>query len=112
LITEVVKVDAKGRITIPAYIRLLLNIDDNGKILLKVDEDRGVITLRVFQENWIKCHGKLNKQELAKILNEVKVIALKCLSSENKFNEYRCDLVIDGKSSSEELLGNLNCFGD
>jgi AbrB family looped-hinge helix DNA binding protein len=112
VISEVVKVDAKGRITIPAYVRLLLNIDNGGRVLMNVDEDKGVIMLKVFQENWTRCWGVLTKRELVKLFNEAKVIASRCFVLEGKHDEYRCDMVIEGKEVLGEVLGKLNCFSD
>lgn len=110
MITEVVKVDAKGRITIPAYVRLLLNVDEGSKIVLNVDEDKGVMVMRTFREDWVRCEGVISKQELVKILNEVKVIVIKCFDS--GLDEYRCDIVLEVKDSLKKVLGNLRCFND
>lgn len=112
--TEIVKVDAKGRITIPAYVRLLLNVDEGSRIVLNVDEDRGVLMLKVFRENWVKCEGVVNKSELVKILNNLKVISVKCFNLENEVNEYRCDMVLElEKIKNKHLDGipeGLNCY--
>ncbi|MCC6055071.1 MAG: AbrB/MazE/SpoVT family DNA-binding domain-containing protein, partial [Desulfurococcaceae archaeon] len=43
--SDVVKIDSKGRITIPSAIRLLLNMEEGDKMVLLFDEDELKIEL-------------------------------------------------------------------
>jgi len=113
LIAEVVKVDAKGRITIPAYVRLLLNVDEGSKVLMHVDEERGVITLRSFQEKWVRCRGTLDRNELAALISRFKIVSLRCVNEAPGADDiYRCDLILESPSDIIEQSKNIYCFKD
>lgn len=109
---EVVKVDGKGRITIPSYVRLLLNVDEGSKVLMSVDEVRGTITLRVFQKGWVRCFDTLNRDELAELILKATVISFKCTSNAPNGESYECDMVIDSGSSHRDILKRINCFNE
>lgn len=112
MITEIVKVDAKGRITIPAYIRLLLNVDEGGKVLMSIDEEKGIIVLRAFQDQWMRCTGILSRNDLLTLMTNTKIVSIKCASDIDNIDMYKCDIVVAGDVRTHKLFEKLSCYRD
>uniref|UniRef100_A0A7C4NM58 AbrB/MazE/SpoVT family DNA-binding domain-containing protein n=1 Tax=Ignisphaera aggregans TaxID=334771 RepID=A0A7C4NM58_9CREN len=110
--TEVIKVDAKGRITIPAYVRLLFDVDEGSKILMSVDEEKGAIILRTFHEKWVRCTGTMGKEELIDIISKSNVISIKCVSDIANIGIYRCDLIAEIVEGMNEVHRGLQCLDE
>ncbi|MEM1644368.1 MAG: AbrB/MazE/SpoVT family DNA-binding domain-containing protein [Ignisphaera sp.] len=108
--TEVIKVDAKGRITIPAYVRLLLDVNEGSKVLMSVDEEKGAIILRAFHEKWIKCTGTMSKDELIDIISKLRIVNIKCVSDISDIDVYRCDIIVESSRNIDRIFKGLQCF--
>jgi AbrB family looped-hinge helix DNA binding protein len=95
--TEIVKVDAKGRVTIPSSVRLLLGIEEGDQLLLIVDEEHHTIKLQVFKNNNIvTCKIIANTKSINRILSSFisKIINFSCLCIDKTCEAYRCKLVV------------------
>lgn len=110
--TEIIRVDAKGRITIPAYVRLLLDVDEGSKVLMSVDEEKGSIIIRTFHEKWVRCTGTIGKEELIGIIRESNVISIKCVSDIANAGIYRCDLIVESMEGMNKGLKGLQCLDE
>ncbi|ADM27000.1 transcriptional regulator, AbrB family [Ignisphaera aggregans DSM 17230] len=111
MIMETVKVDSKGRITIPASIRLLLDINDGDTILLSIDEDNYRIELKIFKNNTLYlCKGQLDRQTLLEMLEKLKVVSLKCRCIDDECQQYRCESYIDTTQRNNLDIDGMNCF--
>lgn len=108
--TEVVKIDAKGRITIPSYIRLLLNVDEGGKILMHVDEIRGMIMIRTFREEWARCKGILAKNDVVELMSRANIISINCVNEFSNREQFRCEIIAEGDSIPRDIAENIMCF--
>lgn len=108
--TEIVKIDAKGRITIPSHIRLLLNFDEGRRIFMNVDEAKGIIILRAFNKKWFQCDGVLMKDQLIEIMAKAKIISIKCVNEIDNDNMYKCNIVLEYDKSLDKTLANIHCF--
>lgn len=107
--TEIVRIDAKGRITIPSYIRLLLDLNEGSEILMDIDEDKGMIVLRAFRKEWIKCSGVLRKDDLIEIVMKTRVINIKCISNLDDGDVYKCNIVLESNGIPSNLIKNMHC---
>ncbi len=111
MIMETVKVDSKGRITIPASIRLLLDINDGDTILLSVDEDSYRIELKIFKNNTLYlCKGQLDRQILLEMLKKLKIVSLKCRCIDDECQQYKCETYIDMIQKDNLNISGMNCF--
>jgi len=111
MIMETVKVDSKGRITIPASIRLLLDINDGDTILLSIDENNYRIELKIFKNNTLYlCKGQLDRQLLLEMLKKLKVISLKCRCIDDECQQYKCETYIDVIQKDNLDISGMNCF--
>ncbi len=101
---ENVKIDSKGRITIPAYIRLALGIESGDKLLLIAYPDRGSIEIRKIYEDAFSCSGTIGINDFIALLrtlstNNIKIYAITCTVSGDG-EEYRCSLVVSSDISA------------
>lgn len=111
MITEIVKIDSKGRITIPASIRLLLDINDGDIVLLSTDEDSYRIELKIFKNNTLYlCRGQFDRQLLLEVLKKLRVISLRCKCIDNDCQQYKCETYIDAVQKDNLDISNINCF--
>lgn len=112
MFAEVIKVDAKGRITIPAYVRILLDVNEGSKVLMSVDEEKGTIILRAFSEKWIRCTGTMSKDELIDIIGKSKIVNIKCISDTTNIDVYRCDIIVESRGDIGKAFKGLQCFNE
>lgn len=110
--TEVLKIDSKGRITIPSYVRLLLDVEEGGKILMQIDEVRGLIVLRAFHKNWSRCRGLIARHALFELLSRARVVSVSCIADLTNSDLYRCDIIVEGKEGMETALKDMRCVND
>lgn len=77
---EIVKVDSKGRITIPATLRLVLGIEEGSKLLLVADPDNMKIEIKVVPQNIVFEKRVINENELINFLSKhiAMLYALSC----------------------------------
>lgn len=77
---EIVKVDSKGRITIPATLRLVLGIEEGSKLLLVADPDSMKIEIKVVPQNVVIEKRVINENELVEFLSKhiTMLYALSC----------------------------------
>ena len=97
--TEIVKVDAKGRVTIPSSVRLLLGIEEGDQLLLIVDEEHHTIKLQTFKNGSIViCKMMINAKSINEIFSSLanKIISFSCLCIDRACEAYRCRLVVPG----------------
>ncbi|MCI4435976.1 MAG: AbrB/MazE/SpoVT family DNA-binding domain-containing protein [Ignisphaera sp.] len=95
--TEIVKVDAKGRVTIPSSVRLLLDIEEGDQLLLIVDEEHHAIKLQAFKNDSIViCKMMINAKSINEIFSSLanKIINFSCLCIDEACEAYRCKLVV------------------
>jgi AbrB family looped-hinge helix DNA binding protein len=95
--TEIVKVDAKGRITIPSSVRLLLGIEEGDQLLLIVDEEHHAIKLQTFKnDSVVICKMIINAKSINEIFSSLanKIINFSCLCIDDVCETYRCKLVV------------------
>ncbi len=110
MITEIVKVDSKGRVTIPASIRLLLDINDGDVILLSADEDSYRIELKILKNSILYlCKGQFDKQLLSEMLKKFKIAFLKCKCIDECL-QYRCEIYIDASQKDNLGIDGMNCL--
>ncbi len=83
---EVLRVDSKGRITIPAYMRLVLGIEPNSKVVAILDEERKVIELRVTEPGalFLCVSESVDVSELEALVHEYasKLVSINCVRSD------------------------------
>ena len=82
---EVTKVDAKGRITIPSYMRLAMGLEGGGRVFVVYDEERGVIEIRLVKPGtmFLCVADSVELQELDGIVREYgqRIHSLSCIRS-------------------------------
>jgi len=117
LYEEIVKVDSKGRITIPATLRLILGIEEGSKLLLIADPDSMKIEIKVVPQNIVIEKRVVNENELIEFLSKhiTMLYALSCHRiSEHTF---QCRLAISEQRTHPtinalERLGENGTFND
>mgnify|MGYP001772961550 CR=1 FL=1 len=109
--SEVVKVDAKGRITIPSYVRLLLNVDEGSRVIMDIDELRGIIVLRTIDSEWMRCRGTMTKSEVAELMAGTTVVySISCSSRDENVGLYECDIIVGSGKGIEKVVSKMKCF--
>lgn len=92
MIGELVKVDLKGRITIPATIRLLANINEGDSLLLTYDELSHKIVIHVMGEGeFMFCSGSLGSELLVSVIKSGGASWFTCKRAGETFN---CKLIM------------------
>ncbi|MCX8168474.1 MAG: AbrB/MazE/SpoVT family DNA-binding domain-containing protein [Ignisphaera sp.] len=111
--SDVVKVDSKGRITIPAALRLLLNISDGEKLVLIFDEDNNKIEIRLpRQGDGLVCNDIVSKDVLLELLKRFDVSIVSCRCKDDHCALYHCKIFIElnGKRSEfAKRFPNIKC---
>ncbi len=67
---EVVKLDSKGRVTIPASLRLLLGLEEGSRLLLIADPDNLRIEIRIIPQDVTIERIVVKENELAEIVSK------------------------------------------
>ena len=85
---EILKVDGKGRITIPSYMRIALGIEPNSRVILALDEERKVIEVRICEPGTLfTCIGEgIGMEDLETVIKEYrdKIVAISCAKVSDK----------------------------
>ncbi|MEM4942854.1 MAG: AbrB/MazE/SpoVT family DNA-binding domain-containing protein, partial [Ignisphaera sp.] len=111
---EVVKIDGKGRITIPSYARLILDISEGSSVVMNVDEDRKVIEIRTLRDKAIDCLGIITKDDLIRLINKTDIISIKCICVDvQNCSLYRCSILMKNSNNVIQAIDNftksVNC---
>ncbi|MEM2221151.1 MAG: AbrB/MazE/SpoVT family DNA-binding domain-containing protein [Ignisphaera sp.] len=107
MFSEVVKVDSKGRITIPATLRLLLNISDGEKLILVFDEDSNKIELHLSKPNrTLFCSGVISRDTLLRLLKEYNMDIISCRCRDNHCDFYHCKIFVELSKDKDEFMKN------
>lgn len=93
------KVDSKGRITIPATLRLVLGIEEGSRLLLVADPDKMKIEIRIVPQNIVVEKRVINENELIDFLSKhiTMLYALSCYRVSQ--HAFQCRLAISEYSS-------------
>ncbi len=90
---EVVKVDPKGRVTIPSYMRIVLGIESGSRVVLALDEERKVIEIRLVEPGPLfHCtNDSVKIDEIEYILKEYgkNIVHVTCISRDNEHHTCR-----------------------
>uniref|UniRef100_A0A7C5UWC6 AbrB/MazE/SpoVT family DNA-binding domain-containing protein n=1 Tax=Ignisphaera aggregans TaxID=334771 RepID=A0A7C5UWC6_9CREN len=96
-------------LTIPATLRLLLDIKEGEKLVLIFNEDSNKIEIYLPKiSNTLLCDDEISKDILLELLRKFKVNAFKCRCIDNHCTIYRCKIFIEldehGGESIKKLL--------
>lgn len=91
---EIVKLDSKGRVTIPASLRLLLGLEEGSRLLLIADPDNLRIEIRVVPQDVTIEKIVVKENELAEIVSRYAntMYALSCYRRSD--DTFQCRVVI------------------
>jgi len=93
---EIVKVDQKGRITIPAYARILLGLDPGDRVMLHVDPDRLTINMTLLPRDSpiYKCVAEVSERDLVNIVSNLitSILALNCIRPSTQSRDLKCTI--------------------
>jgi AbrB family looped-hinge helix DNA binding protein len=104
MFSEIVKLDSKGRVTIPATLRLLLDIKEGEKLVLIFNEDGNKIEIYLPKiNNTLLCDDEISKDILLELLRKFKVNAFKCRCIDNHCDVYRCKIFIELDEHDESI---------
>ncbi|MEM1541321.1 MAG: hypothetical protein QW101_02180 [Ignisphaera sp.] len=111
---EVVKIDGKGRITIPSYARLILDISEGSNVIMNVDEDRKVIEIRMLRDKVIECLGIITRDDMVRLISGVDLISVKCVCEDiQNCSLYRCNILLKNPDNVEQTMlsstKSVNC---
>ncbi len=83
LLSEVVKLDSKGRVTIPAAMRLALGLEVGDRVLLVMDPERMSIEIR-FLKDVESCSIEIEKDRFVELVQSFlkDIYALSCVDRE------------------------------
>lgn len=111
--TEVVKIDIKGRITIPSYARILLDINEGSNVIMNIDEDRRIIEIKPIIGKLTKCMiNSVNKNEFIRLFNEIDgIVSVKCVYENNNHDIYRCEILISNFNDDKNIKNNITKSG-
>jgi AbrB family looped-hinge helix DNA binding protein len=111
--SDVVKIDSKGRITIPSAIRLLLNMEEGDKMVLLFDEDELKIELLSTKAtNVIVCKLLDDFKNVVEMLKKLSngVIAFSCRCYDTSCNKFRCKFILEEKALKSSNNMSLQCL--
>ncbi len=105
MFSDVVKVDSKGRITIPAALRLLLNISDGEKLILIFDENSNKIEIRLPKPgNTLMCNDVIDKNTLLEIIKKFNANIISCRCKDDHCSLYYCRIFIELNDNKNEFI--------
>ncbi|MEM0026835.1 MAG: AbrB/MazE/SpoVT family DNA-binding domain-containing protein [Ignisphaera sp.] len=110
---DVVKVDSKGRITIPSTLRLLLDIEEGDKLILLFDEDTQKIEiLGPGSNNPVICIAVNPLKNMLDIISDIgnDLIAITCRRIDEEHGEYKCKIVLNKKALELGKTKGLKCL--
>lgn len=114
MFSEVVKVDGKGRITIPAALRLLLDINDGEKLVLVYDENSDKIEIHLSRRgSSIFCSDIVSRGALLELLEKFRVNAISCRCRDHQCAFYHCKIIIsidEKEGIFSKALPNIKCI--
>jgi|UniRef100_A0A7J3YUQ0 looped-hinge helix DNA binding domain, AbrB family len=111
--SDVVRLDSKGRITIPSVVRLLLNVEEGDKLVLLFDEEGSKIELRIAKaNNVVTCKMQDSIRNIVELLSKVgnDVISFYCRCYDASCNKFKCKFVLKEKIVKSLDSNNLECF--
>jgi len=93
---EIVRVDQKGRITIPAYARILLGLDPGDRVLMHVDPDRLTISLTLIPKDTpvYRCSMEGDLSSVLAAINAVmnSIVAISCVRTSIQAKNVKCSV--------------------
>jgi len=101
-IIQTVKIDQKGRITLPSAVRILAGLDEGSEVLLVYDEGRVIIELVPVEDEIVECDVVGGAGELLVLLSKFRIVSLSCISTASK-GVMHCDVKVP-KAELESLL--------
>ncbi|MDK6027965.1 AbrB/MazE/SpoVT family DNA-binding domain-containing protein [Ignisphaera sp. 4213-co] len=110
---DIVKVDVKGRITIPSALRLLLNIEEGDKLIILFDEDLQKIEIVSAKSSDLTlCTITSSLNKVLELLTAIgnNLIAMNCRCIDASCNRYRCKLIISKNWFKMEKPKDLQCL--
>ena len=111
--SDIVKVDSKGRITIPSAIRLLFGVEEGDKLILLIDEEEQKIELRnIKTSNLVICRMVDNLGNVIESLSKISgnVIAFNCRCYDASCSKFKCRFIVEEKILRGLSNSNLQCF--
>jgi len=106
-IIQTVKIDQKGRITLPSVVRILSGLNEGSEVLLIYDEGRVIIELIPVEDEIMECSIVGDSSELLVLLSKFKIVSLSCVSA-SLGGVMHCDV----KVSKAELKSLLESRSD
>ena len=104
---EIARIDAKGRITIPSYMRLVMGLESGSRVFMVYDEDRGVIEIRLVKpgELFLCTSEFVGVEDLKKLLDEygLHIQTISCIRS-NDGDGLKCRVLVDTPLEIEGFL--------
>lgn len=110
---DVVRVDSKGRITIPSTLRLLLNIEEGDQLVLLFDENTQKIEiLGPGANNPVVCVTADSLENVLDIISNIgnDLIGVTCRRVGEEHGEYKCKIVINKKALESGKAKGLKCL--
>ncbi|MEL9940080.1 MAG: AbrB/MazE/SpoVT family DNA-binding domain-containing protein [Ignisphaera sp.] len=110
---DVVRVDSKGRITIPSTLRLLLNIEEGDQLVLLFDESTQKIEiLGPGTDNPVVCITANPLENVLDIISNIgnDLIAVTCRRIDEERGEYKCKIVLNKKALELGKAKGLKCL--
>jgi len=108
-IIQRVKIDQKGRITLPSVIRILSGLNEGSEVLLIYDEGRVTIELIPIEDEIAECNV-VGSSELLILLSKFKIVSLSCVST-SLGGVMHCDVKVP-KEELKSLLESLESRSD
>lgn len=114
MFSEIVRVDGKGRITLPATLRLLLDINEGERLILVFNEDGNKIEIYLPKMGKVLvCVGEMEKGVLTDLLRDFNINTFSCRCKDDLCSLYWCKILVELNTDVNEFMRsfpNIKCM--